>query len=88
MPFSTRKLSVTCQIQVAFHCYYKKTQGSSAAKSLISSLEELLSAKQIVTYGLSVKNTNPRAIRFYEKMGLSIEHQQGKTIFMKKNITN
>ena len=77
------KSKVKCRlISISVHPdHYRK----GVANTLISELEKSLLEDGIYNYGLSVRSSNPGAIRLYEKLGFEIEHKN-KLIYYKKEI--
>ena len=61
-------------------------KGKGIARSLVNNLEIELKKNEINIYGLSVRKDNVEAIRFYNKSGYSIEHEDAKSIYYSKEI--
>lgn len=61
-------------------------QGIGVGKNLLSYFEEILIAKKIFSYGLSVRKKNFQAINFYEKNNFLREFTNPKSIFFIKKL--
>lgn len=61
-------------------------QGTGIAKELTLKFEQILIQEDVNQYGLSVHADNIKAIKFYEKSGMTVEKRTTDTIYFKKNI--
>lgn len=63
------------------------SQSHGIGKGMLKFFEEVLHGKKIDCYGLSVKNTNVRAISFYERQGFVLEREHEGAKYYMKSIT-
>lgn len=63
-----------------------KNQSKGIGNILLTKFEDFLIERSILTYGLSVRKDNARAIKFYLNNGFEIEIDKKETLYLKKNI--
>ena len=56
-------------------------RGTGASIELVNTFERIVISRGYESYGLSVHNDNYRAIKFYNKMGMTIENRDKKSIY-------
>ena len=61
-------------------------QGKGVGQRLLAALEEHLVSSRVSAYGLSVRNTNVTAIRFYERSGFVCEREGRSTSYYRKDV--
>ena len=60
-------------------------QGRSVGRALLVALEKELRGRAVEWYGLSVKETNRRAVQFYQRYGFAEEgREDGGVYFIKR----
>ena len=64
----------------------KEAMGEKVGAGLIDVFERTIDNGDVCEYGLSLKKTNHRAARFYEKMGFEVEMENEMAICLRKKL--
>lgn len=81
-----KPFSSTTKFRLLSIAISKDAQSRGTGLSLLNSFENILIEKGVHDYGLSVKNSNKKAIAFYEKNGFILECQLKDSKYYKKDI--
>jgi ribosomal protein S18 acetylase RimI-like enzyme len=79
MKLAVNREHFTCQARMRLTsiAVSPKSQQKAVGKSLLDAFEDTLRREKIFVYGLSVKENNLPAVRFYQKNGFSVERRTG-----------
>lgn len=69
------------QIRLLSIAVLQPCRGTGASIELVNTFERIVISRGYESYGLSVHNDNYRAIKFYNKMGMTIENRDKKSIY-------